>query len=169
MHVNISRIQGEQIMDFLPEIHEHLVFQDKIPGQREAYTKELHAKVLRNAEDILLVVAESDGQLLAFVVAQALPACVFVSQTWSAARNPWQIVDELFLRVILWAEALGKKSIRAETARDADAFFRRFGFVERSVVIERAIEPGMTSVILDGLRSMVNGKSLPEPQTDTTV
>ena len=82
---------------------------------------------------------------------------IYVSQVWSDAKNGWKVADEMFLKVLLWAYALGKSSLRAETQRDMGGWYRRFGFEERSVVIEKVVTPEMSARFVSHAREIFNG------------
>lgn len=74
---------------------------------------------------------------------------IWVAQGWSKSGNPPAVATEMFSRLLLWAMALGKMSVRAETTRSLEAMYRRFGFKPVATIVERRITPEEISAVLD--------------------
>ena len=82
---------------------------------------------------------------------------VWIAQGWSKEGNPAQVATEMFARIMLWAMALGKTAVRAETSRDLGAMYRRFGFDPVATIVERRITPEEISTVLDRGRAVIDG------------
>ena len=70
---------------------------------------------------------------------------ILIPQAWSHPGNSFEIMDELFGRLVMWAASMGKTSVRAETTRNVESMFHRFGLTEIAKVIERKITPEESS------------------------
>jgi len=79
-----------------------------------------------------------DDQLVAFVltVAPANQRHTFVIQAWTDGTVPKGLLDRVFERVKRWTELLGREKVRMETLRDPESWHRRWGFKQRSVIME---------------------------------
>lgn len=157
MATKIKRVTGGEAIEQLPEILPHLVFLEDEEEQCKRYALEFARSAKEAPDTMLVVVAYKDEELVGFTIATLFADCVYVSQAWSKPGNSFRIADEMFLRVMLWAQGLGRKSVRAETHRNTEGFFARFGFVERSKTIERKIEPEFFDNILAAVRVVKNG------------
>jgi hypothetical protein len=88
-------------------------------------------------ERVCVFQAWEGDELRGFIVAQVDSSPVaWVSQGWSHPANPWEVADTLFSRVLVWAVALGRSCVRAQTRRSSRAMFERFGFQEIARVVE---------------------------------
>jgi len=72
-----------------------------------------------------------DGEeMLAFVMCGAPQGynSVYVYDAWADPK--FKTMSELVLRVLLWAEGLGRKFLRMDSTRSPEAWNRRWGFEE---------------------------------------
>lgn len=147
------RIIREATAEHLEEMIPLLIFRDEC--ERVPFVKEV-VRLLIERPEILLVlqVRESEtDELLGFIVANNPTGVgyVWVAQAWSKSTNGREVADEMLKRVLIWAAALGKLEIRAETSRDGPSFLRRFGFDELYKVISRRIDPEILNQISQAL------------------
>lgn len=151
--MKITRIKDPKIV---PKIASLFVLHDE--DSREAFVKDLMARMIQAPESLLFVAAIREDDVVGFVIAQNLADHrVWVAQAWSEDGNDPQVADELFMRVLLWASALGKTVLGAETTRNAGALLRRFGFCEKATLVEYTIPPGFLPEVIDAMRGVVNG------------
>lgn len=142
MSLRISRVQGQEALDLLPELGVNLVFPNDEPSH-EKFLKQVAGMLINSPEQIQVIVAVRDNQVIGFLIANNAPECVYIAQCWSKPGNNFRVFDEMFLRVLCWCYGLGKTSVRADTVRDLDAAYERAGFTLRSHTIERQITPEM--------------------------
>lgn len=156
MKYSIDQIHDE---DTIVEMVPHLIVEDET--QRQNFVAQYIEIMRRNPDNLLVLDVRDEAQeLVAFVIAERSLSFVTITQAWSKASNPWEITNELFLRVVLWATAMGKYEIRAETRRDLDALHRRFGFTERSVNMSYQIDQNILTGVINRLQEITHGKSL---------
>ena len=107
----------------------------------------MHYHMSNTPQDILVLVAIDAEELLGFILTIAEPSVshAFVMQAWVSTKAPPGTSKKLLSRVVMWAEDLGRTSIRMETYRDARLFTRRFGFKEFSSIMQLPI--GLTEEI----------------------
>lgn len=131
--INIDRAR---IPETILEMAEHLTVHN--PDTREAYIQDYLELWRRRPDDLFVLEARTD-ELVAFLIVTAERTCVNLSQAWAKPGIPWAVMAAMFQRVVLWAASIDRFEIRAETKRDVDALFRRFGFEEHSVNIRYQI------------------------------
>ena len=153
--IKIKRVMKPDSPNLLLEVANHLVFpQDENRGAE--FVQQLIETLKTSPESVNFVVAMDGEELVGFLVAvNTSEDCVLLSQAWSKPGNSWKIIDELFLRIILWTFGLGKSSIRAETSRDSEAVWRRWEFQDRSRIIERKLDPSLLGQFLDKAREVM--------------
>lgn len=59
-----------------------------------------------------------------------------VTQLWAHPKTDSSWLKSFMPRIIMWAIALNKTYLRAETSRNTKAFYRRFGFEPLSTVVK---------------------------------
>ncbi len=135
----------------------HLTLRNATEGMREKYLHRLALTMVNAPETVFLVQAWEGEDIVGFVVANVADEHVWVSQAWSKTGNPSAVGDEMFNRTILWAIALGRMTLRAETTRDIGAMFRRFKFEPITTIVEHRISPEVISKILERGKEYING------------
>ena len=101
---------------------------------------------------------EPDGEIVAFVIAYApsMQRHVFLYQAWCKPGTDEKVADKLFLSLVLWSEANGRTSIKAETKRDVNAIYRRWNFIPFSQIIEFKIDSLLEEKLLN--HAVITGK-----------
>lgn len=153
MSLKISRVQGVEAIELLPEIGTSLTFPND-EQNHEKFVIQLAGLLKNNPEGTMVIVAKRDNELIGFLIANSTPDFVYLAQAWSKPGNNFRIFDEMFLRILMWAVGLGKPSIRAETVRDLDAVYERAGFTPRSVTIERKIDNDLLIKLMNRAREV---------------
>jgi len=130
----VIRVRSATIV---PKIKPNLVYSDE--RCREAYVEEL-VHMLVNNPDRVFILAKVDGEeVTAFLIAID-PGInypfVTVTNAWNDSHNGWDVADHIFARTLVWAAAMGKDYVRAETLRNTKAMYRRFGFEPFSEVMK---------------------------------
>ena len=108
-------------------------------------------EMIRDEKLFVLCCIEGD-KILSFCVAfapQNLPYAILY-QAWGKEH-----LDEMFLRLQVWCENMGKTAIRAETTRNPDALYRRWGFKHISSVVEYRLREDTLSRLVEGRRDLV--------------
>ena len=73
---------------------------------------------------------------------------LWVTQTWASSKLQGRTVqDQVFSKLICWAKARELKQIRMETQRSAEAFARRWGFKQLSVVMSFDLENQLEELV----------------------
>lgn len=156
MKVTISRETPSAQM--LHEFTRHLVFAPgHEPGTVRRFLSDVIVMLRDEPEKILILVARQGEEMVGFVIANTMPDCVFIAQMWSKPGNAFQVLDEMFLRVMIWAVGLGKISIRAESRRNVEVLHRRVGFIERSVIVEKHISEQVIEQLMLRAREVIHG------------
>lgn len=140
------------------------------------YPPDVFAEVLRQSivdlpdTTYVLVAVEEDETVHGFLIANAAPEQkhVFVVQAWADPTVPY-VSDKMFLRLIMWAESLGRKEIRAETQRDPSAFLRRWNFKTISRIIGFTIPDNYEELLLQKGRDAMLGKDDNDGRIETAV
>ena len=146
-------------VDIIKHIAPHLVFTDEC--LRAPFLQEL-AHGIMNSPDSLLILASFEGkEIRAFLIASnpgATLPYVMVAQTWSHPSNPSNWYEPFLAKLILWATAHDKEYIKAETPRNADAMFRRFGFEQYMTVLKFKLKDEQYhSMILEHIKELLDG------------
>ena len=141
MSIKLKRLRGQQAVEILPKIVEHLVFPEETQNERQMYIKGIVYQLQQAPATVCLVVATKDENVVGFIVAVDNGDHVFVSQFYSQQGNPWSIAEAMMGHVMVFTVGQGHMRVRGETTRDVDAALRRFGFEERCVMVERKIDP----------------------------
>ena len=149
MTVKIGRIrEAAKVGEFV----KHFVIEEDQSG--EAFLQEIQAVMINAPEKIQVLEASRDGETIAFSISvDVARPHVWISQFWSEQATSTRISDELFLRILNWAIALGKEEVRAETQHNVEAFSRRVGFKQHSVVVKLELK-GIESKLLDRSREV---------------
>ena len=94
--------------------------------------------LMTDLDNTLVLQAWEGEELIAFLVALNVANYkhVFLDQAWSDPKNPPEVMDKLFFRLLMWVDYLGKKQIRLETSRNAEAMTRKWNFVQHSVIMK---------------------------------
>ena len=138
----------------------HLVLRNATAESGERYLKQFALTMMNAPESVFLVQAWDGEDIVGFVAANVADDYVWVSQAWSKTGNPSSVADEMFNRTILWAIALGRMSLRAETMRNVEAMFRRFRFEPITTIVEHRINPEVVSKILERGKEYINERSV---------
>lgn len=150
----ISRVTSPQVAQSLLS---HVTLDDGTPP--EVFGHQLVEMLTHHPDSVCVIVARSDAGVVGFVVLQNTPSdYTFVVQAWSLSTNPRSVADAMFARAVLWTNALGKSKIRAQTSRDVDSFYRRFGFAPVASIIEHTIDPSITQRLIDALKEPSDGQ-----------
>jgi len=102
-----------------------------------------------------------DEEILAFLVAFAPPGAkhVFLSDAWASPKLEGSgVQDRIFLRLVLWAESLGRDRITAETSRHPEGLLRRWNFKEIARIVSFEISEDFEARLLSGKRDVLLGK-----------
>lgn len=155
--IRITRLQSVQGLE---EMYPHFVFTDIV--QRQQLIRQLTETMLQTPESLLVLQAISDVAdpgLVGFVVANNVPGAsyVWVAQAWSQPGNDFEVADAMWARVRVWACALGKSSVRAQTGREIDVIYRRFGFEELCKIVEHKLDPALLGLMVEGIQEVANG------------
>lgn len=144
-----------------PKAVEYMIPHFTLPGgdeEKEAAGQQLMQRMTTSPESVVVFQAWRGEDIVGFIIAFVSEnPFVWVAQGWSRPGNPWVIADELFRRVLLWGMALGRTSIRAETSRDLEAMYSRFGFKPVASIVERRITPEEISSVLSLGKAVVDG------------
>jgi hypothetical protein len=106
------------------------------------------------SDDSLVLLAFDGEELKSFLIACDVPRTdhVFIIQVWADKELTDGVVQkQMFFRLCMWTEGLGKSIIRGETVRNSDAFFRRWGFKKTSEVLTFEIPSGFEIDTIDRL------------------
>jgi hypothetical protein len=150
--VQISRVWDPKI---IPQLSPHFTVETE--EERPLVAAQLASLLQQNPEAVFLVTAVLEGEVVAFIIAhnlQNLPY-TFVAQAWSADGNPLRIADELFLRVMVWTSALGKREVRAETGRNPTPFYRRVGLEPVRTILRREVPEDLNRTLYSRARDLV--------------
>ncbi len=134
------------------EFAKHFVLEeDQSAGE---FLQVIQGVMTTTPEKIQVLRASRDGETIAFAISFDLARPhVWIAQFWSAKETSTKVSDELFLRILNWAIALGKEEIRAETKRSVEAFYRRVGFTQHAVTVKLELK-GIESKMLDRSREV---------------
>lgn len=125
--------------------------------QRRQVTQQIVKALLESPDRLFVVQAKRDEELIGFLVAQNIGSCVYVAQAWSNPSNGWPVADAMWERTVLWTVAIGKPEIRAETKRESEALYRRFGFEEVSKTIAFKVPDGLMNELVAALKEVSVG------------
>jgi hypothetical protein len=124
--MNMIRIRSAEIVK---HIAPHVTFVD--PKLKAPYLEDVAQRLIQAPDTILLLAAFENDEIKAFIVAEnTAPRIPFVhlSQVWSHPDNPRDWYKPFLAKLLLWADAHDKDYVRAETMRNTEAMYRRFGF-----------------------------------------
>lgn len=165
--MKIIRVTNPRAIDLMQDylLHDDDEFDE---GQLEGLLKQM----LENTPQNTYFVQAWDGdELKSFVLAIAPPGTghTFVLQAWVKPGVPKKLTDEIFNRIKIWTEMLGRTSIRMETKRDPDAWNRRWQFEPHSTVMEFDLTRDEKELI-NGRRIGRNGSTQhSEQETDSDI
>jgi len=147
--VKIGRIrEATKVAEFT----KHFVIEEDQDASE--FLKVIQGAMTLTPEKIQVLQATRDGELIAFTISFDLARPhVWIAQFWSLEGTSTKISDELFLRILNWAIALGKEEIRAETQRSIEALYRRVGFTQHAVVVKLELQ-GIEQKLLDRSREV---------------
>ena len=123
--------------------------------------KEVVLDNLRHSpEETWLSLAVEGNEVKGFVVALAPVGrgFVFIYQVWVAPDAPKGISENLFHRLVLWADAVGASQLRGETFRSSEALYRRWGFGEFSKVLKFDIDQDYFTRVTEAVRKEIQVK-----------
>lgn len=145
--IHIKRLTDGALIGKMEEL---FVFPgDTTPQQIEKYAAALTLGLDNHTTGLFVIAALDDTDALrGFIIAEDRGTCVGLSQAWSRPGNDFKIADAMFLRVQLWASALGRSRIQCETARSTTALFRRFGLEVERYVMGCTIDPTVLDLAL---------------------
>ncbi len=110
---------------------------------------------LSNPQKNLFVVVIEGEDILAYVYA-VLPDNVnycWITQAWvDPILNNNEVVDGLFIKLLAWSDALGRKEIRFETGRCPDGFIKKWGFTPFATTMTLTIPENFMFYVLKGGR-----------------
>ena len=91
---------------------------------------ELYREFIKDETYCLFLQVWDGEEMLAFVMCGAPQGynSVYVYDAWADPK--FKTMSELVLRVLLWAEGLGRKFLRMDSTRSPEAWNRRWGFEE---------------------------------------
>jgi len=121
------------------------------------YSKEDFEALLRNIlvnnpDKIFLPLAFDGDNLVAFLVALAEESKghVWILQAWTDPKlEDKRVKNTLFIKLILWTLAKGRRSIRGVTQRKTGPFLRAWKFKPFSSILEYSIEEDFEERLLD--------------------
>lgn len=132
MSIRIGRTRDVTIID---KFLEHLVHEDD--QDPKAFLALVKSAVEHTPEKILVLAAMRGEDLVGFSITFDLKRDHnWIAQFWMDSSTGQKVTDEMFLRVLNWTIALGKKEIRAETQRSVEAFYRRVGFETHATTVK---------------------------------
>ncbi len=144
-----------------PQAVSYMVPHFTLPGTEadiEMMSRQLMHRMVSSPEAINVIQIWDGEDLIAFIIGIASEnPFIWIAQAWSKSGNQYRITSEMYERILLWAMALGKDSVRAETSRDLDSMNRRFGFEPVATIIERKITQEEVSAVLGRTKELVNG------------
>lgn len=149
VHVRMGRIREQaEISEFLP----HLVHEDDQDPKQ--FLTSMQGMMETRREQILVLGIRREDKLVGFSISlDLLRPYVWITQFWMDPTMGQKVTDEMFLRILNWAVALGKVEVRAETTRSVDAFYRRVGFEQHSVTVKLKLS-GIEEKLLDRAREV---------------
>lgn len=120
-------------------IEPHLSF--AISHSKENFLRVVINRMSNQPEEVFIYSAKEEDTLRAFIIIEAPrgETYVWVAQAWSDSRNDWSIADNILHRARIWTAAIGRKKMRAETFRNAEAFSRRFSFELVALIVEHVV------------------------------
>jgi hypothetical protein len=125
--MEIIRVRTPELVE---QMEPHLTFHD--PRHKGIFLEDLLQRMSMAPDSLLILAGMDEDGLRAFAIVTnpgvAYPY-VYLSQIWSHPNNAthdWY--TPFFARVVLWAAAHDKDYIRAETQRNTEALYRKFGF-----------------------------------------
>ena len=137
-------------------VEPHLTFSDD--NLKEGYLVDLHTMLIEQPDSVFVVGGFRGSELVAFGIAYnpgSKSPHVLLTQAWSEHTNQKELVDNMFSRIILWAMALEKSGIRAETQRSTEALFRAYGFEKVTEVVQLTFNKEIQNEMLQEVSSWV--------------
>ena len=132
--------------------------------------KDTMKNLIETQKDNTFVLQAFDGNVIkAFLLAYApeKQSNVILFRAWCDSKLPdRKLQDSLFLKLCLWAEAVGRTSITAETYRNTEALHRRWGFKEVSKVVKFELDEGFTDSLLEARLNLDTKKKESENKKD---
>lgn len=111
---------------------------------KEPYLTELERRMIAAPDSLLILASIESDEVKAFLVAQnpgpEIPYMI-LTQVWSDPHNDRSWSDPFLARLVLWSLAHDKSYVRAETRRNAEAMYRRFGFEPSSTIVSLDLTP----------------------------
>lgn len=115
-------------VDIVESIEPHVVLEDQV---KPLFLENLVWRMLHTPDAVLVLASFEGDELKAFLIADNPGAGVpyiVLAQVWSYPDNDRSWFVPFLTGLVLWAMAHDKEYIKAETQRNAEALFRRFGF-----------------------------------------
>jgi hypothetical protein len=108
---------------------------------RQVIAAELAARMNQMPDDTCVIVGYNAGKIVGFITAWIPPArgYVYLDNVWHLNTNEAKAAKDGFNMLLDWAKSKGLKEIRMETARNAAAILRRWGFEEHQIVMKRMV------------------------------
>lgn len=135
---------------------------------KSEYASALREMIRNERENTYVLIAFDDEtdevSVLGFLVAYAPPNKhhVFLSQAWCNPKGTEkQVTDLAFLRLINWAQNLGRARILMETTREG-AMQRKWGFQPVSTTMEFRLDSDFEQRLLAKLQGDTNGQQWSE-------
>jgi len=154
-------------LDTFDEMAHEFVFPPETPV--ELFKSQIATNFANSPNNVLILNAMDDDVLVGFIIAeQGFDNSVWIVQAWSKPSNPKAVIDALFNRVVLWTISQGRERIQVQTTRSADALYRRFGFEEKSLILEHTIATETFGEVLKAVE-MTNGKPVQVSRNEVSV
>ena len=132
--------------------------------------KDTMKNLIETQRDNTFVLQAFDGdKLKAFLIAYAPEnqSNVILFRVWCTPEiTDRKLQDSLFLKLCLWAEAIGRTSITAETDRSPKALHRRWGFKEVSTVVKFELDEGFTESLIEACLNLDTKKKESDKEKD---
>ena len=136
---------------------------------KEVFLESLKRVLVNNREGIFLLQAYDGEEIIGVILAVDQPEMkhIFIYQAWSNAKKmSLHDTRKMFMRLVLWADAKGKSELRAETQRNAEAFYRKWGFIEHSKILKFEVTEAFEDKLLDALLKEPDNGSTEQSECD---
>ena len=124
-------------------------------GQSEDdYAKALEDMLRDDPNNTFVVQAWDGDSLVALLVAFAGSgqSHVFIYDAWADPQiEDNSLTHKMFVRLLLWAESIGRTQVRCETSRPIEAITKRWGFTEHAKILKYEIEEAFEETLIDKL------------------
>lgn len=146
------------------KVLEPMLLPDIDGGTAERYVQVIQGLMRQDPDQVQILIALQEGvesnDIKDHVVAYAISVSpddldyTLISQMWSKAGNQ-KATDSIFQRIVQWSQLKGKSELRIETARDAAAVSRRWGFSVISQTMTLKLDLDFEAAIMEALRKQV--------------